>query len=164
VTIPSCRDPELLHPLLRDLWVRFMAQVRAAGLNPVLTFAYRSPLHQDRLYQIGRRGIEGERTVTNARAGESWHNVERDGQPASLAFDVALMARDGKRLLSDGDEGWQRAGLLGEALGLTWGGRWPSLRDYGHFQLDQRGGLALAQAMAGTDPDGGGDDQADQVS
>ena len=57
--MPSLRDPETLHPLLQTLWVAFMSRVRGAGLNPVLTFAWRSKLAQDRLYQIGRRGIPG---------------------------------------------------------------------------------------------------------
>lgn len=153
--MPSLRDPTTLHVLLQPAWVAFMARVRRAGLNPVLTFAWRSRLSQDRLYQIGRRGVPGERIATNAAGGQSWHNVERGGYPASLAFDVALIAADGKHLLADTDCGWQIAGEIGEQLGLTWGGRW-RMRDLGHFQLDGRGTLALADAMAGTDPAGGG--------
>lgn len=151
---PSTRDPELLHTLLRPTWDRFMRLTRAAGLNPVLTFAYRSRLAQERLYQIGRRGLEGEKTVTNARGGESWHNVERNGVPAALAFDFALIAKDGRHLLADGDEAWQQAGRIAESLGLTWGGRW-RMRDLGHCQLDDGGRLTLAEAMAGRDPAGG---------
>lgn len=30
---------------------------------------------------------------------------------------------------------WTRIGEIGEGLGLRWGGRWKSLRDYGHFEL-----------------------------
>lgn len=152
--MPSLRDPETLHPLLQTLWVAFMSRVRAAGLNPVLTFAWRSKLSQDRLYQIGRRGVPGERTVTNAAGGHSWHNVERDGHPAALAFDFALLDDAGKHLLSDTHVGWMIAGEIGEALGLTWGGRW-RMRDLGHLQLDDGGRLTLEAAMAGTDPAGG---------
>ena len=152
--MPSLRDPETLHPLLQALWVAFMSRVRAAGLNPVLTFAWRSKLSQDRLYQIGRRGIPGERTVTNAAGGHSWHNVERNGQPAALSFDIALLTDDGKHLLPDSHIGWMIAAEIGEALGLTCGIRW-KMRDAGHYQLDDGGRLTLEDAMAGTDPAGG---------
>lgn len=147
----SVRDPAGLHERLRPVWQRFMRRCREAGLNPVLTFAFREHLQQDRLYQIGRRGIPGERTVTNARGGQSWHNVERDGAPASLAFDYALLDKKGKALLPDGDPAWIVAGEIGEALGLTWLGR-DRARDLGHLQLDDRGELTLEEAMAGTDP------------
>jgi len=30
---------------------------------------------------------------------------------------------------------WEKIGLIGKGLGLTWGGRWPGLKDYPHFQL-----------------------------
>lgn len=30
---------------------------------------------------------------------------------------------------------WELLGAACEALGLTWGGRWPTLRDYGHCEL-----------------------------
>jgi peptidoglycan L-alanyl-D-glutamate endopeptidase CwlK len=144
-------DPEQLHPKLQPIWVRFMRLVRAGGDNPRMTFAYRSRFAQDRLWEIGRRGIEGERIVTNARGGESWHNVERDGKPASLALDVAMLTRDGRAILGDTDEAWERMGRVAESLGLTWGGRW-KMRDLGHLQLDDGGELTLAAAMAGQDP------------
>lgn len=152
--MPSLRDPETLHPLLLPLHYRAMDLWRAGGLIPVLTFAWRSAAAQDRLWQIGRRGIPGEKIVTYVRGGYSWHNVERDGRPASLAFDVAMMTDDGHALLPDTDERWIVAGQVGEGLGLTWGGRW-RLRDCCHYQLDNRGTLALADAMAGVDPAGG---------
>jgi len=31
-------------------------------------------------------------------------------------------------------EVWDWMGLLGEALGMRWGGRWQSLRDFRHFE------------------------------
>lgn len=151
MTIPSVRDPELLHPLLCPLWQRHMMLLRREGMLPLFVFGYRSGLHQERLWQIGRRGVEGEKIVTRARAGQSWHNVERDGRGASLAYDLALLDARGKAYLPDSDEAWIRAGEIGEALGLTWGGRWP-MRDLGHYQLDGGGRLTLADATSGADP------------
>lgn len=150
--MPSLRDPQTLHPLLLPIWTRHVDLVRSKGLIVVTVFCWRSSLAQARLYEIGRRGIPGERVVTYARGGSSWHNVERNGAPASLAYDLALMTRDGRRYLPDADPAWQLAGEIGEALGLTWGGRFERLRDLGHWQLDGRGTLALVDAMAGADP------------
>lgn len=148
--IPT-RDPALLHPLLSPLWMRFMRRCREAKLLPVFTFGFRSRHEQDCLYQIGRRGVEGEKTVTNARGGQSWHNVDREGKPAALAFDVALLDSAGRALLPDTDPAWTTAGEIGEGLGLTWLGR-GGRGDKCHYQLDDHGALTLAAAMGGTDP------------
>jgi hypothetical protein len=152
--MPSLRDPATMHPLLVPLWQRFAREVRTAGGIVIFPFFWRSGLAQDRLHQIGRRGVPGEKIVTNARGGESWHNVERDGCPASLAFDFALMTADGQRYLPDDHPLWTVAGEIGERLGLTWGGRW-KMHDASHLQLDNRGTLSLQQAVNGVDPDGG---------
>lgn len=160
MTPTSCRDPELLHPLLLPVWVRFMRLGRAAGLVLVFTRGFSSSRDQDALYLVGRRGIPGEGIVTKARGGQSWHNVERDGKPAALAFDVCVMTADGKRVLPSSAPEWDTLGRIGESLGLTWGGRFGdnpgTVRiegwDKGHFQLDEWGSLSLEQAMAGKDP------------
>lgn len=34
-----------------------------------------------------------------------------------------------------GDPVWRKMGLIGESIGLVWGGRWQQLRDLGHFEL-----------------------------
>lgn len=166
-TLPSMRDPATLHPLLVPLWQRFAREVRAAGAIVIFPFFFRSRLAQDRLHQIGRRGVPGEKPVTNARGGESWHNVERLDEygalhPASLAFDFALMTEDGQRYLPDDHPLWTVAGKIAEALSLTWGGRFgddpQTVKiegwDKGHCQLDNRGSLALQRAMEGEDPEG----------
>ena len=150
----TSRDPATMHPLLNPLWTMFMLRVRAAGMIPIATFFWRSKQDQDNLYLKGRRGIPGEKIVTNAQGGNSWHNVERGGMPASLAFDVCLMTPDGRKVLPDDDEAWERAAKIGEDLGLTCGIRW-RMRDAPHYQLDSKGRLSLEDAMAGKDPEEG---------
>lgn len=152
--MPSLRDPDTLHPILRPVYYECQRRWRAAGLIVILTFAWRSRGAQNQLWQIGRRGVEGEKIVTRARGGQSWHNVERDGMPSALAFDVACLTTDGKRVLPDTDPAWQRAGEIAETgIGLTWGIRYGRMDfDLGHYQMDDRGELKLADAMAGRDP------------
>ena len=143
------RDPETLHPLLLPIYFEHMRRMRSAGLIPVPYFFWRSKKAQDLLYESGRT-MPG-RLLTYARGGQSWHNVERFGLPASLAYDLILVAVGGRDALPDDDAAWTIAGELGEGLGLTWGGRRRSL-DMGHYQLDDRGELSLSRAMAGEDP------------
>jgi hypothetical protein len=53
--------------------------------------------------------------------------------------------------LNDNDTAdYEEVGLLGESLGLQWGGRF-RLRDYCHFQFT--GGLSLRELMAGQRPE-----------
>lgn len=155
-------DPAELHRLLVPIWQRTMAAWRAAGLNPRATRGYCSWAEQDALYAQGRTTPGA--IVTQARGGQSWHNVERDGFPAALAFDACMLSLDGKSILSKHDTAWLTAGEIAESLGLTWGGRFgddPSTTqiegwDMWHYQLDDRGGLALHEAIRGVDPEGMG--------
>ncbi len=80
--------------------------------------------------------------VTNARPGWSWHQWGR-------AIDL-VPRRNGKTLVwgtrgngldqnpsddaTDDLELWQRIAAIFKAQGLQWGGDFPSLKDYPHFQ------------------------------
>ena len=106
-------------------------------------------------------------------AGGSWHNVTyANGAPASFAFHVDPFP--GSHVLGYGPKvlAWATArkvevelnpggladltaaglvltavGLMGEELGLVWGGRWPHLRDWLHFELHPNGAtLAMVKA------------------
>jgi len=95
------------------------------GLALVVTQGLRSMAEQDQLFAQGRTAPG--KIVTNARAGESYHNF-------GLAFDVLVLDAMGKADWSSGNPGWARAGGVGEDLGLGWGGRWTGLVDLPHFQ------------------------------
>jgi len=57
------------------------------GINLRVTDAYRSIEEQDEKYAQGRRGIPGEKTVTDAKGGKSYHNY-------GLAIDVVAMEKN----------------------------------------------------------------------
>lgn len=68
--------------------------------------------------------------------------VKRSKHQDGLAIDVVPYAvyeaadRSNDKLLWDTRSPlWTRLGLIGEQLGLTWGGRWKSPHDPGHFEL-----------------------------
>ena len=150
-----------LHPHVMVLANAFLNEcahdpwLLAQGVNLIVTCTYRDFSAQEALYAQGR--TEAGRKVTNARAGQSWHNF-------GCAIDV-LPLRHGKPVWGTRGNGidndptddaiddlelWQRIGKIGESHGLEWAGRWTGFREFAHFQ--HTGGLSLAQAMAGMRP------------
>jgi hypothetical protein len=112
-----------------------------------VTEGHRPNSEQDALYAKGRRGIPGEKIVTYAKAGQSWHNVW-----PSQAIDIMVLVkgREWDEELYDAVAAvvileWaqmQREGLCVETLpdgqtitwNLEWGGNWRR-PDRPHFQI-----------------------------
>jgi hypothetical protein len=131
-----------LHLTIQEPAISFLQDaLHAAGLHLAVTQGLRTMKEQAALYAQGRT-TPGP-IVTNAPPGSSWHNF-------GLAFDVALI-QDGKLSWPNDENLWLRIGLIGEAHGLEWGGRWKTIVDRPHFQRVQ--GLTLAQARAGMRPE-----------
>lgn len=131
-----------LHPAVDQLARRFLADAANQGLGLLITEGYRSPERQDILYSQGRTRPGA--IVTWVRGGASLHNF-------GLAFDVARKGLNDRPTWPSDEAWWQRIGAMGEALGLTWGGRWPAPKtDRPHFQWS--GGLTLEQLRAGQRP------------
>ncbi|TCM66563.1 peptidoglycan L-alanyl-D-glutamate endopeptidase CwlK [Acinetobacter calcoaceticus] len=101
----------------------------------VLLEGYRSPTRQNML--------AGNANITRAGAYQSFHQY-------GLAADVAFK-RDGKVVISERDawamQGYQLYGQVAESVGLTWGGRWKSIKDFGHTEY-RMPGLQKTKAMA----------------
>ena len=85
---------------------------------------FRSFNLQNQLYSQGRSG-DGRQIVTNARAGQSYHNY-------GLAIDVVPLNSKGVPMWSGVD--WTKIGELGKAYGFEWGGDWKN-PDRPHFQM-----------------------------
>ena len=69
-----------------------------------------------------------------------WHNV-------GLALDFATFNEAGVYQTDDASMLYLRCGLVAEALGCTWGGRWTNLKDYGHIEYHP--GMTLQQFLNG---------------
>jgi peptidoglycan L-alanyl-D-glutamate endopeptidase CwlK len=138
----NSRSLDDLHPHVKDLCGQFIAAALASTdqADVLITSTYRDFACQTTLYQQGRM-LPGA-IVTNAKAGESFHNYH-------LAFDFVPLVL-GK--CSWGDSGlFTRLGIIGERLGLTWAGRWTGpLREMAHLQWT--GGLTIADLQAGKQP------------
>lgn len=116
-----------LCPALQPIAREFMIQCAAENIPVIITCTLRPNAEQDALYAQGR--TTPGRIVTNAMAGQSKHNTGE-------AFDVGLKNPDGSMNWDDTDPHWHRMGLIGEELGLLWGGRWKH-PDKPHFELKE---------------------------
>lgn len=99
------------------------------GLTIKIISGTRSFAEQEVLWQKGRdksgKVVDKSKVVTNARAGHSNHNY-------GIAFDVGVFR--GRTYITD-FAAYAPVGVLGQELGLEWGGSWTNLKDGPHFQL-----------------------------
>ncbi len=132
----NSRDLADLHPVVQDKARAFLAACAAEGIDVLITSTFRDAESQDALYAQGRTK-PGQR-VTNAKAGQSWHNWR-------CAFDfVPIVA--GKAQWND-TKTFERCGELAESVGLEWAGRWTRFKELAHCQYT--GGLTLADLQSG---------------
>lgn len=129
-----------LHPAVKALAEEFVAKCALHNIDILIYCTYRSGREQDELYAQGR--TKPGNVVTNAYAGQSYHNWR-------CAFDWVPIV-GGKPQWND-KALYLKAGLIAEAVGLEWAGRWTGkLRETAHCQYT--GGLTLADMRAGKIP------------
>ena len=133
----NSRKLEDLLPQVRSRVEAFLKAADDAGIDLLVTSTYRDNASQDALYAQGRTAPG--RIVTNAKAGQSYHNYR-------CAVDVVPL-RNGKPVWDTKDPVWQTVGRLGKAAGLEWAGDWKRFKEFPHFQYT--GGLTLAQLQQG---------------
>lgn len=133
----NSRKLEDLLPQVRTRVEAFLKAADDAGIDLLVTSTYRDNASQDALYAQGRTAPG--RIVTNAKAGQSYHNFR-------CAVDVVPL-RNGKPVWDTKDPVWQTVGRLGKAAGLEWAGDWKRFKEFPHFQYT--GGLTLAQLQQG---------------
>lgn len=132
------RGTEHLQPEIREKCRALIGLARAAGVEIQILDTLRTTDEQNALWAKGR--TEPGPKVTNARAGESYHNY-------GMAFDFVVVING--RLTWEPIDLYRRVGYIAESLGLTWGGRW-SFKDWGHCQLEE--GLSISELMSGHRP------------
>ncbi|CAE7193360.1 ply [Symbiodinium sp. KB8] len=109
-----------VHPEVKRLALRTATLLQNEGYDPYVFEAYRSWARQDQLYNQGG--------VTQARAGQSWHNY-------GLAIDLIFYASNGRDPSWAESHPWDRVGALGKQAGFTvWGGDWTSFKDRPHLE------------------------------
>ena len=134
-----------LEPITQEKALRLIAAAPLVlGRELYIVGGLRSYDEQDALHAIGRDGDDG-RIVTNARAGESWHNF---GRGIDFAFEEHGTQRPTwSNTTSKDQRDWRLLGEMGEAIGLEWGGRFESLGDFGHFHFSDGMNIDKARTM-----------------
>lgn len=135
----ASRDWMLLDEVFRQrVLMLYRIMQEQHGYDMVLLEGYRSPERQAQLAGLGSH-------VTQAGPGRSYHQH-------GLAVDSAFL-RNGRVVISEQDpwamRGYQLYGQTAALLGLTWGGDWKGLADYGHVELQRPGVLRPAAGVKG---------------
>jgi len=132
----NSRKIEDLHPTVADLCRKWLDECKRQGIPVIITSTYRDAEYQNTLYSEGRS--RPGKIVTNARAGQSYHNYR-------MAFDFVPLVC--------GVPAWNdialitRCGEIGEQVSLEWAGRWKSMKELLHLQFT--GGLTLSDLQSG---------------
>lgn len=126
------RNIKTLLPAAQDKARDFMEALQAAGINAKIISGHRTYAEQGELYAQGR--TKPGSIVTNAKPGYSNHNF-------GVAWDIGIFTEEGKYLPES--PLYAKAGAIGKAMGLAWGGDWKSFPDRPHFEVPT--GLTLAQ-------------------
>lgn len=133
----NSRKIDDLLPVVQDKVRKFLDLCHENDIDILITSTFRDNESQNALYAQGRTAPG--KIVTNAKAGESWHNHR-------CAIDVVPL-RNGKPVWSIKDPLWQDVGRLGKEAGLEWAGDWKRFKEFPHFQYT--GGKTLAQLRMG---------------
>ena len=131
----NSRDLLDLLPHVADKAHAFIEACDKQGIDVLITSTYRDDESQDALYAKGRTA-PGQR-VTNAKGGHSMHNHR-------VAFDFVPIV--GGKAIWDDNYLWAKCGMIGEKLGLEWGGSWMNFIDKPHMQYT--GGKTIAMLLA----------------
>lgn len=139
------RKPELIQ--------QFKRACNVADITVIITCVGRTYEQQEALYAQGRHELS---YVNGLRQAVGWLPItEKENRKVTWtmkskhildknnkcdAFDFGVI-KDGKMIWSvkadvnaNSVPDYEECGMIGEVLGLTWGGRWKS-PDYPHFQL-----------------------------
>lgn len=125
-----------LKPTVAAKASAFVSACKAQNIDVLITSTLRDDEAQTALYNQGR--TTPGRIVTNAKAGQSWHNF-------GCAFDFVPIV-NGKAQWDDSAT-FDKCGAIAESLGLEWAGRWKSFKELAHVQYT--GGLSMEDLRNG---------------
>jgi len=133
--LPMITDLDALHPIFRDRIMALIKACKSRGIELAVVETYRTPAKQHEYKTMGKH-------YTSSGAGKSKHQY-------GLAIDVVPMINN--TAVWDNTALWRKIGLVGEKLGMRWGGRWKKPYDPGHFEWT--GGLTTAHLYQGMFPE-----------
>lgn len=129
-----------LEPGTRSRAAALVSNCAVRNVEFLIYCTRRTEAEQAELYEIGR-SLPG-KIVTNAKAGQSWHNYDRafDGVPLLNGKPIWKYSKD--------DPQWAIVIEEAEILGLEWAGRWKTFKEFVHFQFTNGMSLAEAKVLA----------------
>jgi peptidoglycan L-alanyl-D-glutamate endopeptidase CwlK len=136
------RKIDELVPELQEKYAEFKDAMEDAELKYIVTQTRRTQSEQTALYAQGRKTLE---EVNELRKAVGWPALKPAGNIKvtwtmkskhlqGKAFDIAMIGSDGK--VSWSNFLFDKAGKVGESVGLEWGGSWEK-KDRPHFQLKE---------------------------
>lgn len=132
--MPMINDLRALHPYFRDKITKLIAECKKQGIELAVVESYRTHAKQNEYKVMGKK-------YTSSGAGRSKHQYGLAVDIVPIVDSVAMW--DNKQL-------WLKVGVVGEKLGLRWGGRWRKPYDPGHFEWT--GGLTSVHLAHGAQP------------
>lgn len=132
--IAMITDVNALHPYFRDKVQQLMLICNEKGIDLAFVETFRTHAKQAEYKGMGRK-------YTRSGAGKSKHQY-------GFAVDVVPMIGDSA--VWHNPILWRKVGMVGEKLGLRWGGRWRRPFDPGHFEWT--GGLTTVDLASGKKP------------
>ena len=130
-----------LNPKVQPLARKLIEEATAQGIYVKIISGHRTYEEQNELYAQGR--TKPGKIVTKAKGGQSNHNF-------ATAFDIGIFNKDGTKYFDESPD-YEKVGVIGEALGLEWGGRWKFV-DEPHFQYNE--GHSMAELAAAFEKNG----------
>ena len=130
--LPMIADLSALHPFFRDRIIELVKICKSKGIELAIVETYRTHAKQHEYKTMGKK-------YTSSGAGRSKHQY-------GLAIDVVPIVDSAA--VWDNPALWRKVGVVGEKLGLRWGGRWRKPYDPGHFEWT--GGLSSGHLGAGS--------------
>jgi hypothetical protein len=133
-SLPMIADLNSLHPYFRDRIVELIHQCKAQGIELAVVESFRTHAKQAEYFGMGRK-------YTRSKGGKSKHQY-------GLAVDVVPIIDS--VAVWDNTSLWKKIGVIGEKLGLRWGGRWRAPYDPAHFEW--AGGVNTYHLAKGAQP------------
>lgn len=132
----NSRRIEDLNPKVQELCNLFIKRCKEGGIDILITSTFRDFESQDSLYSQGRTAPG--KIVTNAKAGQSFHNYK-------VAFDFVPLV-SGKAQWNDLSL-FKKCGEIAKGIGLEWAGDWKTFKEYAHCQYTN--GLSIKDLQLG---------------
>ena len=123
-----------VHPVLVDKVDLIFEHMTRIGHPMFVVHGVRTAEHQHSLWLKGRRGVKGERRVTDKDGYTARSNHQTHGDGLGHAVDAAFLPTSVQPDPFAQTWPWREFGLFAESLGLRWGGRYPKLVDLAHIE------------------------------